>query len=82
MKVEKKKKIVIISLYSASIVYIIIFIIVILSTWATKSFIFAPYTIPVPDNEKTFKPLGTITPLTPDEIQDRNEQINKAIGND
>jgi hypothetical protein len=58
----------------------IIYMIALFEFYKTKTFIFAKYTPPKPPpDQNAFYPLGKITPLTPEEIETRNEIIKQSI---
>ena len=57
---------------------IIIYIIILFETHKNQSFIFAPYVPPKPP-KGGFYPLGSVTPLTQEQIDARNKIINSAL---
>lgn len=59
---------------------IIIYAIVIFETFKYKTFIFAPYVRPTPPGPHFF-PLGSVRPLTQEEINQRNAIILASTGN-
>lgn len=61
------------------VVTIIIYIIVMYELYRNNSFIFTIYPKPTPPaSANAFYPLGTVTPLTADEIAMRNKIINES----
>lgn len=59
------------------IISTIAFIIFVIYCYSQKKFMFGSYDkIPLPN---TFKPLGTVTKLTPDEIEARRQLIESAL---
>lgn len=61
------------------LIIIIIYVIVMFELFKKKKFIFAPYT-PPPAPPNSFYPLGNITPMTQDEIDQRNAIIKASTG--
>lgn len=57
----------------------IIYAIAMFELYKKDAFIFTPYKQPSPP-PNTFRPLGTITPLTQEEINQRNEIIYSSTG--
>ena len=58
------------------LVIIIVYVIVVLMMAAHKTGIFSPYTPPAPPaSQNAFYPLGTVTPLCQQDIDDRNTLI-------
>jgi len=55
------------------LVIIIVYVLVMFELYRNQKFIFAPYVPPSPPN--SFYPLGTITPMTQEEIDRRNNII-------
>ena len=60
------------------IILMIIYIIVMFELYKQHRFIFATYT-PPPPPPNSFFPLGTVTPLTQEQIDQRNEIIMRSI---
>lgn len=61
------------------IIIIIIYVIVLFELYKQKRFIFAPYVPPNPP-DRYFYPLGNVTPLTQEEIEQRNAIIRASSG--
>ncbi len=62
------------------LVIIIIYAIFMFEMYRKQQFIFAPYT-PPPAPANAFYPLGSVRPMTQDEINTRNEVILASTGN-
>lgn len=56
----------------------IIYLAVIFEFYKKKEYIFSPY-IPSTPPASSFHPLGSVTPLTPQQIEDRNAIINNHL---
>ena len=56
------------------LVVIIVYVIVMFELYKNNAFIFAPYT-PPPPPPNSFYPLGSTTPMTQEEIDQRNDII-------
>lgn len=63
-----------IGILSALLVIMIIYMIVIFEFYKNQTFIFAPYVPPTPPTNY-FYPLGSVTPLTQEQIEQRNAII-------
>jgi len=61
------------------LIILIIYIIVMFELYKQKAFIFATYAPPAPP-ANSFHPLGTVTPMTQDEINERNALIYASTG--
>ena len=59
-------------------ILMIIYIIVMFELYKRDLFIFAPYTPPTPKT-KHFYPLGSVTKMTQEEIERRNEVIRASV---
>ena len=57
---------------------IIIYVIVMFELYKRQIAIFSPYTPPSPP-PNSFYPLGAVTPMTQDEINERNAIINASV---
>lgn len=55
----------------------IMYLFILFEMYKNKKFIFAPYQPSAPPD--SFKPLGSVTPMTPQEIAERNALINNRI---
>lgn len=62
------------------LVVMIIYVLVIFELYRKQTFIFAPYT-PPPAPANAFYPLGSVRPMTQDEIDTRNDIILTSTGN-
>ena len=62
------------------LIIMIIYVIFIFEMYRKKEFIFSPYT-PPPAPVNAFYPLGSVRPMTQDEINTRNEIILASTGN-
>jgi len=62
------------------LVVMIIYIIVMFSMYVSGSWIFAPYIPPTPQKPHYY-PLGSVKPMTQEEINHRNEIITASIAN-
>jgi flagellar basal body-associated protein FliL len=60
------------------LVIIIVYTIVMFEMYKRGEFIFSPY-VPKPAPPNSFYPLGTITPLTQEQINHRNDIIRASI---
>lgn len=61
------------------IILIIIYGIVIFETYKSQTFIFSKYTPPSPPaSQNAFYPLGSVTPLTQEQIDQRNAVIKAS----
>ena len=58
----------------------IVYVIVMFELFKQQKFIFSPYT-PPPPPPNSFYPLGTVTPMTPEEIEARNAIIRGSTSN-
>ena len=58
---------------------IIIYVIVMFELYKNKAFIFSPFT-PSPPPANSFYPLGSVTPMTQEEIDQRNAIITASRG--
>lgn len=64
----------------AILIVIIIYVIAMFEFYKNRTFIFTPYTPKNPPSDtKAFYPLGQITPLTQEQIDERNKIINASI---
>ena len=61
------------------LVIVIVYVIVMFELYKQQKFIFAPY-IPPPPPPNSFYPLGSVTHLTQDEIDQRNAVIRASTG--
>jgi flagellar basal body-associated protein FliL len=59
------------------LILVIVYIIVMFEMYKNKKFIFTPYVQPTPPNP-SFYPLGSVTPMTADEIAQRNAIIQAS----
>ena len=57
----------------------IVYAIVMFEIYKNQTFIFTPYQQPAPP-PNTFRPLGNVTPLTQEEINQRNALIRASTG--
>lgn len=63
------------------LVIMMIYILVLFECYKNKTFIFATYTPPAPPaNQNGFYPLGTVTPMTQEQIEARNSSIQASTG--
>lgn len=62
------------------LIIVIVYAIVLFELHKSQKFIFAPYT-PPPPPPNSFFPLGKVTPLTQDQIDNRNAIIRASTGN-
>lgn len=60
------------------LIVVIIYVVVMFELYKRQLFIFAPYT-PPPPPPNSFYPLGSVTPLTLEEIEHRNNIIRASI---
>lgn len=60
------------------LVVVIAYTIFMFEMYKQQKFIFTPYVPPTP-SEPYFYPLGNVTPLTAEEIEQRNKIINDSI---
>lgn len=68
-----------IAIYVGLALISIVFVIYFFFSWNSGTGVFAPYHRPDPPTGlKAFYPLGTVTPLTPEEIKLRNEIITAS----
>ena len=63
----------------AMVIVVIIYALVLFECYKSKTFLFAPYAQPTPPGSY-FYPLGSVTQLTQEEIDQRNQIINASIG--
>lgn len=71
-----KEKGAIIGLGVGMVVISIVYSVYIVIAWQSKTSIFTPYQPPTPPSKfEAFYPLGTVTPMTAQEIKERNEII-------
>lgn len=62
------------------IIISIVYFIILFECYKQQTFVFAPYQRPPPpDSMKPFFPLGTITPMSPELYQERNQYINDYL---
>ena len=61
------------------LIAIIIYIIVMFELYKQQKFIFSPYTPPSPP-PNSFYPLGSVTPMTQEQIDNRNAIIRASTG--
>ena len=63
------------------LIIMIIYIIILFECFKNKTFIFETYTPPAPpSNQNGFYPLGTVTPMTQEQIENRNASILASTG--
>lgn len=67
-----------IAILIAILAIMIIYVIVMFECFKNQTFIFTPYAPPTPPGN-FFYPLGTVTPLTQEEIDQRNVVINASV---
>lgn len=60
-------------------ILIIVYVLVLFELYKRQLWIFAPY-VPPPPPEPYFYPLGSVRPLTQEEIDQRNAVINASVG--
>ena len=77
--VSKTSKIISITVFVLIFVVAIVYAIVMFECYKNKSFIFAKYNIPEPP-KPYFRPLGVVTPMTQEEINERNRIIRQSVG--
>jgi len=61
------------------LITIIIYVIVMFELFKQRKFIFAPY-VPPPPPTNSFYPLGAVSPLTQEQIDQRNAIILASVG--
>ena len=61
------------------LVIIIVYVIIMFELYRQQKFIFKPYTPPSPP-PNSFYPLGSVNPLTQEEIDIRNNAIKASVG--
>lgn len=67
-----------IAILIAILAIMIIYVIVMFECFKNQTFIFTPYVAPTPP-ANFFYPLGTVTPLTQEEIDQRNAIIRASV---